>query len=129
MDLDWDARGGEFPVLLLDHLGVHLLILVKQLVQVDIGVSVLELLFLFTIPLLLLVNLDKGLLYEFYIRLDEFDHMFESLISNLMDLRFSVGGAGAEWVVSLETFDNGQASMVLVVNKCFLELLSPGIRS
>jgi hypothetical protein len=107
MDLDWDTSGSKLPVLFLDHFSVHLLVLVKQLIQVDIRVSVLKLLFLFTISLLLLMNLNKSLLDKFNIRLDQLDDMFESIVSNLMDLRFSASNAGAEWFIGLETLNDG----------------------
>ena len=57
MNLNWNTLRSELPVLLFNHLSVHLLVLIQQLIQIDFWISILELLLLFSVSLLFLVDL------------------------------------------------------------------------
>ena len=83
MDLNGNVTCGELPVFLLDHLGVHLLVLVEELIQVNVRVPVLQFLLLLSVSFLLFVDLHKSLFDELYVRFEQLDYQFQRVRLNI----------------------------------------------
>ena len=127
MNLDGAVLRGSFPVCLLNHLIIKVLIVFEQLVKTFIILTTRQLLLLLFVASLFFVRLHKCLLDDLYLGSAQLNRQLQAGSLELQVLGVALHQVAVVDIVEGERLHDGQATVVLVYAEAFLELLLPSI--